>query len=168
MKKSIIFCALLTSSSIACAGNWYIGFGAGASKALDADNNLSADQNALALIGVSSGITADENAADLSVFAGYQFIPQIAAEIGYEYLGKYKLNGAFSASIGSMAGFEEDKVSAVTLSAVLSAPITPTFSLFGRLGIADTTIDQSAALPASPAIQLPIPEQALSSGSAAA
>jgi len=71
--------------------------------------------------------TCDQTDTALRLFLGYQFTPNIAAEIGYADLGKSKLGlGAFNGEV---------KATAWDLSAVGLWPLASQFSILGRLGI---------------------------------
>jgi OOP family OmpA-OmpF porin len=70
----------------------------------------------------------DDKDTAFRLFAGYQFHPNIAAELGYADLGKAKFSDAPS-------GFStEMKATAWDLSALLMWPVMPQLQIFGRLG----------------------------------
>ena len=138
MKKKLIGVVAILSCQTALAGNLYIGAGFGSSKASDASNNIDSDISALASIGISSSASYDESARSFSLLGGYQVNKNVAIEAAYDYLGTYQFSGAASAGSAAAAGTEEDKVDAFSLSAVLSVNLTPTFSLYGKAGVAAT------------------------------
>ena len=72
--------------------------------------------------------TCDQTDTALRIFLGYQFTPNIAAELGYSDLGKSKIADP---SFGSA----DVKATAWDLSAVGLWPLANQFSLLGRLGI---------------------------------
>jgi OOP family OmpA-OmpF porin len=71
--------------------------------------------------------TCDQTDTALRIFLGYQFNPNIAAEIGYADLGKSK--------VGDPTGSDDVKGSAWDVSAVGLWPLASQFSLLGRLGL---------------------------------
>jgi OmpA-OmpF porin, OOP family len=74
-----------------------------------------------------SGVDCDKKDTSFRIFGGYQFTPNIAAELGYADLGKLKVSGF---------GIEGDvAATAWDLSGVFSWPIQQ-FGVFGRLGVA--------------------------------
>lgn len=71
--------------------------------------------------------TCDQNDTAFRIFLGYQFTPNIAAELGYADLGK--------ANIGGFGVTGDVKATAWDLSAVGLWPLASQFSLLGRLGL---------------------------------
>jgi OmpA-OmpF porin, OOP family len=73
--------------------------------------------------------TCDQTDTALRIFLGYQFTPNIAAEIGYADLGKSKIGDP------SVPFSDDVKATAWDLSAVGLWPLANQFSILGRLGI---------------------------------
>jgi len=71
--------------------------------------------------------SCDDKDTAFRLFAGYQFHPNVSAELGYADLGKatFSVPGLFST---------EMKATAWDLSALLSWPVMPQAQIFGRLG----------------------------------
>lgn len=84
-----------------------------------------------------SGATCDTSDTAWRLFAGYQFHPNVAAEVGYANLGDAKFSG----------GGESAKVeaSAWDLSAILSMPLYQQFSVLGRLGLFHSKLETSGS-----------------------
>ena len=72
--------------------------------------------------------TCDQTDTAFRLFAGYQFTPNIAAEIGYADLGTSHF-GAVGIIIGDV------KATAWDISAVGTFPVASQFSILGRLGL---------------------------------
>jgi len=74
------------------------------------------------------GLSCDDKDTSFRVFGGYQFTPNISAELGYADLGRAKLSGP--------GGSDELKATAWDLSGIFQWPFEKTgFSVFGRLGL---------------------------------
>jgi OOP family OmpA-OmpF porin len=86
----------------------YAGFGLGQSKFKDACSGISG---------------CDDKDTAFKIFGGYQFNPNIAAELGYNDLGKASGGGA------------EIKATAWELSALGAFPVANQISILGRLGV---------------------------------
>jgi OOP family OmpA-OmpF porin len=93
----------------------YIGGGLGQSKFKDGCSGLS-----------GLGVSCDDSDTSFKIFGGYQFNRYIAAELGYNDLGKAKVTGP--------GGTDEFKATAWELSAVGSWPVMDQLAVFGRLG----------------------------------
>lgn len=147
-KLSSIAVALLS----VCAGaahaqseGWYIGAGAGQSKANDAGG--CSDLNGLFLPGFDC--TSNDTSTGWKLFAGYQFNRNLALEGGYVDLGNFKISasGNFAGpplppGPGTASG--SDKASGFNLDAVGTLPISEEFGLIGRIGLFAWTLDASA------------------------
>jgi OmpA-OmpF porin, OOP family len=111
MKKALLASIVLaTLSAPALAQNtpWYTTVQAGQSK-FDIEGLPGDNKDRLFLLGV-----------------GYRLTPQLALEGGYADFGKVNVLGA------------EGEAKSVYAAAMLSAPISDVFSVYGRLGIANT------------------------------
>jgi OOP family OmpA-OmpF porin len=147
---------LLLFAGAACAQSegWYIGVGAGQSKARDAAS--CSDLEGIFQPGFSC--TSNDTSTGWKLFAGYQFNQYFAAEAGYVDLGTFKIsgNGNFAGpplppGPGTATG--SDKASGFNLDAVGTLPISQEFGLLGRVGIfawklnATTDASQTNAIP---------------------
>lgn len=126
MKKTILglsMLALLSSSQVmAQDAGWYISGGAGVSQyKIDAGD-------------FPPGSTIDKKDISTQIAGGYNFSRNLAIEAGYMSMGKLKYAGSFFG--GPFSG--EGKVESAQLSLILTAPISDAFSIFGRLGIAQS------------------------------
>jgi OOP family OmpA-OmpF porin len=107
MKKIIALAAIAALSTVAQANGFYIGGDVGKSRLSDA--------------GISDKDTS------YSIFGGYSYTDTVAFELGYRDLYNKSAKAAGVTGKGT--------VSAVQLSALLSAPINTDFSVYGRLGV---------------------------------
>ena len=113
------------------AATWYLGAGAGQSRAKINDSSVSA---VLAGSGfAAAGTTKDLNEFSYKMFLGYQFNRNIAVEGGFFDLGEYKLTtttvpaGTLRGSVKNHRGNNVDVLGML--------PLGDKFSLYGRLGI---------------------------------
>jgi OOP family OmpA-OmpF porin len=106
-------CALPASAQSSPVGRPYVGAGIGV-----------IDWRADTL----NGVPADTSGTGLKVYGGYTFHPNFALELGYAHLGK--LRGA-GGEVKADAGF---------LDAVGLLPLTPAWSLLGRVGVVDAKV----------------------------
>lgn len=141
MKKTVAIIAGIFVSYNCYAANPYVGIGVGQSKAQDSGS--CSDVGALFDPGYSCSI--DDTGTSYNIFAGYNFIPNLSAEVGYVDLGKYNISasGTIGGTPSSLSG--EFKAKGWTLSAVGSFPIQPNFFLLGRLGMFNWDFDLSAS-----------------------
>lgn len=130
---------------LAQAEGWYIGAGAGQSKAGNAGS--CSDLNGVFLPGFDC--TSNDTSTGWKLFAGYQFNPYLALEGGYVDLGNFKISasGNFAGpplppGPGTASG--SDKASGFSFDAVGTLPINEQFGLIGRLGLFAWTLDASA------------------------
>lgn len=147
--RKILFIYLILLPPAAFAGDWYIGAGFGTSQSVDATSNVESGFGVLATLGVSTSLYYHDKGRAFSVLGGYRVNPNIAVEVAYDYLGTYQLNAAFSGMITGTA-WEEDQVSAFSLCGIGSLPITPTLSLYGRLGMAVSNVDMTCSTSVGP------------------
>ena len=84
------------------------------------------------------GASCDKKDTSFRLFGGYQFTPNIAAELGYTDLGKLKVD------LGPL-GSGDIGATAWDLSGVFSWPIQQ-FGVFGRLGVARVEAKPGGAL----------------------
>jgi len=138
MKKIIVATAALFASHIAVAGNWYVGLGLGSARVEDTSNNITAGTSKLAQNGIVNITSSDVHSSAMSLLVGYGFNSHIAAEFDYNDLGSYEMHGYTGPGSTPPYGWEHDDVDALSLSAVLTAPLSEYFALYGRLGPAIT------------------------------
>jgi OOP family OmpA-OmpF porin len=136
--KSILVCALwgvaATAATRALAaeatGNWYVGLGAGQSRA---DTPKSAAIVAGTPV-TSFATSGDSTATGAKVFVGYQFNKYIAAEGGYFRLGDFNFDGTTTPA-GTLHGSLKSR-SGFNLDAVGSLPVfDDKFMLLARVGV---------------------------------
>ncbi|QXC38553.1 porin OmpA [Aeromonas jandaei] len=132
MNKSmlaVLVGGLLAAGAVQAAAQdntWYAGGKAGWSNYYGVDKNqdIASDFNA---VGNNS---EDKNDLGLGAFAGYQLNPNLGFELGYDWLGKYKMSGGS----GATALDGEVKSQLVQATMKISFPATSTLDLYGRLG----------------------------------
>lgn len=139
MKKIIASLCMACAANSALAENVYFGAGLGIAKAVDAESNIDEDMNSVAALGLGSSVSAKRGALSPSLLIGYRINSNFSVEIAYDYLGTYKMDAAITSGATTITGTETDKVSAVSLSALLSAPLTKSASVYGRIGMAATS-----------------------------
>lgn len=121
------------SQAAAPDNSWYLGGKAGWSKFYNVEINQDLD-NAL---GALSDRTARSSDLGMGAFVGYQFNPNVGFELGYDWLGEYKLKFAeLDAKVQSQL---------VQASVRLSTPIADELDLYGRLGGAYTWTESKMA-----------------------
>lgn len=114
MKNQFILAALLLSSSCAFAGPGYVGINAGSTK-----QTISFD-----------GESASENTTGARVYGGFQVNPSFGIEAGYVNFGKVS-----ESEDGLTVTF---KPTAIYAAATGTMPMSPSFNLIGKLGLART------------------------------
>jgi OOP family OmpA-OmpF porin len=120
---------------------WYIGAGAGRSKAINA--GACSDLNGTFDPGFSC--TSNDTSSGWRLFAGYRFNPNLALEGAYVDLGTFKVSasGNLTAIPASVSG--SDKASGFSFDAVGMLPLSGDFGLLGRAGIFAWTLDASTS-----------------------
>jgi len=118
---------------------WYIGAGAGQSKA----NNVGScsDLNGLFDPGFSCSINSTDTGWKL--FGGYQFNRNLAVEGTYVDLGNFKMSASGTAGGIPSTASGSDKASGFSVDAVGTWPINEQFGLIGRIGLFAWTLDTS-------------------------
>ena len=115
--------AALGLAAAACAlpataqnmSGFYLGASLGESRANDFCDGTS-----------GAGVSCDDKDTAWKIFAGYQFHPNIAVELGYNDLGNASVSG------GGVTA--TDEATAWELTAVASWPLANQFSIYGRFG----------------------------------
>src|ERR1700742_2984736 len=149
MMKTLIAIALIGAAASAQAQNadsgWYLGVGAGASNY--SDNIPKQIRNAYAgntLYTFTDARTTDDSDTAAQIFAGYQFTPWIALEIGYQDLGEAKTHYDL-APINSPQGKPPSingryRANDVNAAVVGTLPINEQFELLARAGVSDVRL----------------------------
>jgi len=147
MKKMLLMMiAALCACPSAYADNWYIGFGAGGSRSVDAGNNIADGHTNLRQYGVTNFTSSDRTDTVLSVFGGYHFNHFLGAELDYTDLGTYDARGFAGPNFTLPTGRERDEINVLSLEAVLTAPIGDAFAVYGKIGPALANVDESTCV----------------------
>ena len=134
MKKTLVTIATLFACQTGYASSWYVGLGLGAVRANDASENIAAGDSTLAQLGIGTITSYDDNSGALSLLGGYRFTAHIAAELDYNSLGSYDMYGFAGPGPTPPSGRERNEADALSLAAVLTAPLNNFVSLHGKLG----------------------------------
>lgn len=121
----------LQAAEPAAGANWYLGGGAGQSRA-----KLTSSTFVSALNGTGASVatyTSDEKEVSYKLFLGYQYNPYLAFEGGYFNLGTYTFN-ATTTPAGTLAGSLKNTVGS-NLDIIGTLPIAERFSLLARAGV---------------------------------
>jgi OOP family OmpA-OmpF porin len=139
--KKLIFAVIASATAMGAAQaqsvtpvqvtpSWYVGAGVASA---EHDNKISGP-------GVSD-INDDSYKANAKVFAGYDFNSRYGIEAGYtDFRGSdtdYAVNG--------VRGSAESEGEAFYVAGKVSAPITPQFSVFGKLGVSHNKAELNGA-----------------------
>ena len=123
------FAALALTAAMAAQADVQPGFYAGASIGTTKLSDDGFD---------SVGIDADDSDTGFKLFGGYSFNNNFAVELSYFDLGEVR--GGFSDPFFGDFNFDVG-VSGLNASAVGRLPVSDTFSLFGKLGVASYDLD---------------------------
>ena len=119
---------------------WYLGASAGPTQATIDDARI---QQNLAAQGFTNASISDHNRdTGYKVFGGYRFNPHWALEASYFDLGQYRFD-ASTTPAGTLSGAV--RLRGLALDAVLTAPLTDKFSVFGKLGAHTTEASDNFA-----------------------
>ncbi|MFL6623930.1 MAG: outer membrane beta-barrel protein [Sulfurifustis sp.] len=129
-------CAVFASSSVLAEGG-YFGIGSTYTRMEDAGTTL-------------IGTVFDDHDAGVKIFAGYQFNPNVAFEVGYTDFGKFSASGAVSVPPFGTVDGDRWEATGVSVSALLGGPISPRFSIFARAGLIGWNVDDTFVLNGSP------------------
>lgn len=132
MKARLIAAALLlSSSSMAFAGDIYVAGSVGRSSMNIDQGGTDAELNSImSPIGRVTSSSVDKNGTALKLQLGYQFNPNWAVEGGYVDLGKASHKA--KTNLGDIN--TEIKTTAWNIAAVGIAPLNDKFSVFGKIG----------------------------------
>lgn len=154
MKKKILSIALLSAlTTTATAEGLYAAVDVGQSTAKEACTGAAA-------AGVSQ---CTEKAPAFRFGGGYQFTPNLGIEANYGILGSVKASGTDTSIPGTPITINMDiKPTTLQVAATGHFPITDSFSLIGKLGVARTTLKLNAA-GSFLGVTVSIPEQSTTS-----
>lgn len=149
MKKTLLAVSLLVLSAPAAAqmswSSWYAGFGAGQVKT---DRELV--HNRETTITNATGISTrfDDKDSSWKAFLGYRFNDWLGFEVSYSDLGEHSTDTRFQGGNppSDAQVIIRRQVKGFGVDAVLSAPLTPAFSVFGKVGVFRADMDASAQL----------------------
>jgi OOP family OmpA-OmpF porin len=120
---------------------WYIGTGIGQGRAkMDNDRLV----RALTTGGATgAAVSGDDKDVGYKFFVGKQMSRNFAVELGYSDLGEYTFNGTTTSPAGNFGA--NTKFRGATLDAIIAAPLSQAFSIYGRLGVNYTkaTVDMN-------------------------
>jgi len=122
--------AFFTPAALAADAGWYIGGSAGRSK-------VDVDEAQLDSLAPGSSITSHEKDTGLKVFGGYQFTKNLALEAAYIDFGGF--NATQTVSTGTVQVKFEPR--GWNIAGVAILPINQSFSLFGKLGALNWSLD---------------------------
>ncbi|RJT25998.1 porin OmpA [Buttiauxella izardii] len=130
MKKTLVAlivlnaCAVSNVFAAADANTWYGGAKMGWSHYFDASGNKDFNDN----VSNATDFDFDKDNVSGGVFAGYQVLPWLAVEGGYDYLGNMGINGNNGVAGGKMES------QGLQLSLKASYGLTDAWDIYGRAG----------------------------------
>jgi OOP family OmpA-OmpF porin len=131
MAASVLSSAPVQAAEPTAGATWYLGAGAGQSRAKIADSTFT---SALSGTGASiATISRDETETSYKFFMGYQYNPYLAFEGGVFNLGSYTF-GATTAPAGTLNGALKNTVGS-NLDVLGTLPLGERFSLLARAGV---------------------------------
>lgn len=151
MKKILATAALLALSLPAAAqwsmSGWYAGIGAGEVKT-DEELVTNRESTITGVVPNSISTRFDDKDSSWKAFVGYRMSDWLALELNYADLGEHSTDTRF---LGGDPPADAQviitrQVKGFGLDAVLSAPITQRFSVFGRVGAFRADLDATAQL----------------------
>ncbi|MEZ6930600.1 porin OmpA [Aeromonas sp. S16(2024)] len=124
--------ALMATGTVQAAAQdntWYVGGKAGWSNFYGVDYNSQVKE-------VVDFIEPDEKSNDLGLgaFVGYQINRNLAVELGYDWLGKFKLDRSESLGVHSVGVNGEAEAQMVQATMRIILPATSALDIYGRLG----------------------------------
>ena len=122
---------------------WYLGAGVGNSVA----RGLGSIDGTLAVFGVSSASATGDNNTAWHLFGGYQVNKYVGAELGYHRLGSFYVNSSVAAPVVGIGAGSWQAKNIWSVAAVGTMPITGPFAVFGKLGVAFSSVDFNFASP---------------------
>jgi hypothetical protein len=142
MKKILAVIVTFFACQTGYADNWYVGAGIGLSYANDASQNVASGSSTLAQFGIGEITSYNNRSGTFSLLGGYRFNNYAAAEVDYTYLGTFDMHGYTGPGRTPPSGREKNQAEALALTGVLAAPVSDTFSLYGKFGPTLTVNDE--------------------------
>jgi OOP family OmpA-OmpF porin len=142
-KKAIAIVSLALSTGFAAAqaaepkAGWYAGLDLGRSRLGMSGSDI---DGALANQGVAGSSSIDQSDTSFGINGGFRFNRNFAVEAAWQRLGDF----SYSSNTGSDTVDGKFKASAVSLAGVGIYPLTPSWSIYGKAGLARTSADLEA------------------------
>jgi len=137
---AVVFAFIASPVVEAATEGWYAGVGAGKARVVEDMCDGSEDSFDLG----SSSCSADDTSTSWKVFAGYQFHPNVSAELGYVDFGKTAEASARGTVLGVASSVSLDwEPKGFTVGAVGTFPVGSGFELLGKLGLMRWDVDLS-------------------------
>ena len=142
-KKAIAAFALMLSSELVAAqsadkAGWYAGLDLGRSRLGISGADI---DGALANQGVGGSSSVDRSDTGFGINGGYRFNRNFAVEAAWERLGDF----SYSSNTGSDTIDGKFKANALSLAGLGIYPLTPNWSVYGKAGLARTSVDLEAS-----------------------
>ena len=142
-KKAIAALVLTLSSGLAAAqsadkAGWYAGLDLGRSRLGMSGADI---DGALANQGVGGSSSVDRSDTGFGINGGYRFNRNFAVEAGWARLGDF----SYSSNPGSDTIDGKFKANALSLAGLGIYPLTPNWSVYGKAGLARTSVDLEAS-----------------------
>ena len=141
-KKAIAALVLTCSSGLASAqsadkAGWYAGLDLGRSRLGMSGADI---DGALANQGVGGSSSVDRSDTGFGINGGYRFNRNFAVEAAWERLGDF----SYSSNTGTDTIDGKFKANALSLAGLGIYPLTPNWSVYGKAGLARTSVDLEA------------------------
>jgi OmpA-OmpF porin, OOP family len=143
IKKSIAALSVALSTGLGTAhaaeptAGWYAGLDLGRSRLGMSGGDI---DGALANQGVAGSSSIDKSDTSYGINGGFRFNRNFAVEAAWERLGDFSYNS----NTGTDTIDGKFKASALSLAGVGILPLAPSWSLYGKAGLARTTVDLDA------------------------
>jgi OOP family OmpA-OmpF porin len=142
-KNTIAAFALAFSSGLASAqssdkAGWYAGIDLGRSSLGVSGGDI---DGALANQGIGGSASVDRSDTGFGINGGYRLNRNFAVEAAWERLGDF----SYSSSTGSDTIDGKFKANALSLAGLGIYPLTPNWSVYGKAGLARTSVDLEAS-----------------------
>jgi OOP family OmpA-OmpF porin len=116
----LVVCGLISATQASAQGQFYLGASGGKNKIGSAITT-----------GLITSGAVDGKDTGYKAFAGYQFSPYIGLEVAYLDLGEVSYSGDFE---GIAVTDGKIELTGVNYSIIGSAPVTPSFTIFAKVG----------------------------------
>ncbi len=136
--------AAFATPALAQSG-WYGGISIGQSKT---DSSVVSNRESTVVNATVVGSDFDSTDTGYKVFGGFQILPHLAVELNYADLGKSRLVTHILAGESPLAGAValDRKVSGFGADLLVTAPIGPRASIYGRVGAVRSRLEADATL----------------------